>query len=71
MDPNLAVGIGSLVFTIIGAVAAILTIRRSDGPRPVHISGTVDSKPALRLLRRGAHRTHTNAPCRYSPGSCS
>lgn len=54
MDPNLAVALLSLIFTIVGSVAAVLTIRRSGDPKPIHITGTVAPGPAFRLL---GHRT--------------
>lgn len=57
MDPNLIIGAGSLFFTIVGSVAAVLAIRQSNAPKPIHISGAVDPKPALRLLRRRGRLT--------------
>ena len=56
MDPNLLIGLGSLVFTIIGSVAAVLAIRRNTGS--VEIPGTVDPAPAFRLLGRRVPRAH-------------
>lgn len=50
MDPNLAVALLSLLFTIVGSVAAVLTIRQSGAPKPIHITGSVAADPALRLL---------------------
>jgi orotate phosphoribosyltransferase len=61
MDPNLAIGVGSLIFTVIGSLAAVIAIRQSGTPTPVKISGAVDPKPALRLLRRGVQRTRASS----------
>ncbi len=52
MDLNVAIGAGSPVFTIIGTAAAVVAVRRSGDSRPIHITGAVDPKPALRVLRR-------------------
>jgi orotate phosphoribosyltransferase len=60
VDPNLLIGAGSLLFTIIGSIAAVLAVRRSGDSRPIQIVGTVDPKPALRILNRrgeGSRRT--------------
>jgi orotate phosphoribosyltransferase len=50
VDPNVAIGAVSLVFTIVGSVAGVLAIRQTGGPPPIKIAGTVDPKPAFRLL---------------------
>jgi hypothetical protein len=52
MDPNLAIGAGSLLFTIIGTIAAIVTIRQGGASRKIQIIGAVNEKPALTVLRR-------------------
>ncbi|HEY1487838.1 MAG TPA: hypothetical protein VGF84_17155 [Micromonosporaceae bacterium] len=52
MDPNLAIGAGSLLFTIIGTIAAIITIRQGGDSRKIQIIGAVNEKPALTVLRR-------------------
>lgn len=50
MDPNIAIGAMSLLFTIVGSVTGVVAIRQTGGPRPAKIAGTVDPKPAFRLL---------------------
>jgi len=52
MDPNLAIGAGSLLATVVGTVAAVVAVRRQGDSRSIHIVGAVDSRPALRVLRR-------------------
>lgn len=52
MDLNVAIGAGSLVFTIIGTFAAVAAVRKPADSRPIQIIGAVDPKPALRVLRR-------------------
>jgi hypothetical protein len=58
MDPNLAVALLSLLFTIVGSVAAVLTIRQSGEPKPIHIAGSVAPGPALRLLGHRVSHSH-------------
>lgn len=54
VDPQLVIGVGSLLLTLIGTYAALVAIRRPGGVRPIQIVGAVDPKPAFRVLgRRG------------------
>jgi adenine/guanine phosphoribosyltransferase-like PRPP-binding protein len=52
MDPNLAIGAGSLLFTIIGTVATVYALRHGGDARKIEIVGAINEKPALRVLRR-------------------
>lgn len=53
MDPNVVIGAGSLVFTAIGTMAAVVAVRRTGGG-PRAVTGTIDPTPAKRLLDRRA-----------------
>lgn len=61
MDANIIIGLASFVFTAVGSIAAIIAIRRHDLPKPRTIVGTVDPKPALRLLGRRVRPSHAEA----------
>ena len=50
MSTSLSVAIATLVFTALGAVVAVIGVRQSRRPKPIHISGTVDPKPAFKLI---------------------
>jgi orotate phosphoribosyltransferase len=61
MNTSLLVAIATLIFTALSAAVAVVGIRQSRRPKPLQISGTVDPKPALKLIDTPERQSRTEA----------
>jgi orotate phosphoribosyltransferase len=61
MSTSLLVAIATLIFTALSAVVAVIGIRQFQQPKPIQLSGTVDPKPAFKLIGTSKDLSRTEA----------
>jgi orotate phosphoribosyltransferase len=61
MSTSLLVAIATLIFTALGAVVAVIGVRQFQRPKPIQISGTVDPKPAFKLIGTSKQLSRTTS----------